>query len=262
MKALLLAAGYATRLRPLTERTPKPLLEVAGRPMADWILDQIAACEEIDGVELVTNALYAPEFEDWAKSRDVVVHDDGTSSNETRLGAIGDVRFAVEMGGLAGEPLLVIAADNLFEFSLRDYIDFWRVKGEGSAIAVHRLADPQLATLYGVVELDADDRVVGLEEKPERPKSDLVSTATYLFSPDHLELIDAYLDAGNPPDPPGRFVTWLCAREPVYGFRFEESWLDIGELSQLLEADNRYRQRFGLPRRAVYESEQGLGATP
>ena len=148
----------------------------------------------------------------------------------------------------------MIAADNLFEFSLADYIGFWRSKG-GSAIAVHRLADPSLASLYGVVELDADDRIAGMEEKPEHPRSDLVSTATYLFSEAHLALLDRYLDEGNPPDPPGRFVTWLCEREPVYGFRFDEEWLDIGDPAQLLEADNRYRAEAGLPAREEYSPE-------
>jgi glucose-1-phosphate thymidylyltransferase len=146
----------------------------------------------------------------------------------------------------------VIAADNLFDFSLCDFIDFWRAKPPGSALAVHRLADPALAPLYGVVELDPGDRVVGLEEKPERPRSDLVSTAAYLFSAEHLALIDPYLGAGGAPDPPGRFLAWLAAHEPVYGFRFAGEWLDIGELSQLEEADNRYRLRAGLPARAAY----------
>jgi glucose-1-phosphate thymidylyltransferase len=118
---------------------------------------------------------------------------------------------------------------------------------------VHRLADPALASLYGVVELDDADRVVGLEEKPEHPRSDLVSTATYLFGRAQLALIDGYLEAGLPADPPGRFLTWLCANEPVYGFRFSEDWLDIGDPAQLLAADNLYRARAGLPARAVYE---------
>jgi glucose-1-phosphate thymidylyltransferase len=117
---------------------------------------------------------------------------------------------------------------------------------------VHRLADPSLAPLYGVVELDAGDRVIALEEKPEAPRSDLVSTATYLFSPAHVALIGRYLAAGNAPDPPGRFLAWLCEREAVYGFRFSDDWLDIGELSQLLAADERYRERAGLPARAEY----------
>jgi glucose-1-phosphate thymidylyltransferase len=240
VRALLLAAGYATRLRPLTDAIPKPLLPVGGRPMIDWILDRIDACGEIDAVHLVTNAPSAPAFARWAEKRGVVVHDDGTDSNETRLGAIGDIRFALAQGGLGGGPLLVIAADNLFEFSLADFIVFWRRRPGGSVLAVHRLADPSLATLYGVVELDAGDRVIALEEKPDAPRSDLVSTATSLFAAAHVALIEPYLAAGNAAD---------------HGFRFSDEWLDIGELSQLLAADNRYRERAGLPARTEYAPE-------
>jgi glucose-1-phosphate thymidylyltransferase len=251
VKALLLAAGYATRLRPLTDELAKPLLPVGGRPMVDWILDRVEASGEIDEVHLVTNAVYASDFERWAADNGVIVHDDGTRTNEDRLGALGDIRLAVAEGELGAGGLLVIAADNLFEFSLADYIAFWRSRG-GSAIAVHRLADPSLAPLYGVVELAEDGRVVSMEEKPEHPRSDLVSTATYLFSEHHLGLLDAYLDEGNAPDPPGRFLVWLSEREPVFGFSFSESWLDIGDRTQLLEADNRFRAAAGEPERAEY----------
>jgi glucose-1-phosphate thymidylyltransferase len=123
MKAVVLAAGYATRLRPLTDDVPKMLLPLAERPMLDYLLDRIREVEEIDEIHLVTNSRFAPLFEDWAPS-DVTVHDDGTTSNEDRLGALGDIRFAIDRGGLAGDDLLVIAADNLFEFSLRDYTAF------------------------------------------------------------------------------------------------------------------------------------------
>ncbi|HEY3922891.1 MAG TPA: nucleotidyltransferase family protein [Gaiellaceae bacterium] len=255
MKALLLAGGYATRLRPLTDSTAKPLLPVGGRPMVDWILDRIGVVGEIDAVHLVTNAVYARAFEGWAEGKGVTVWNDGTHSNEDRLGALGDIQFAIEQGGLAGDDLLVIAADNLFDFSLRDYVDFWRAKGSRSALAVHKLSDPSLAQLYGVVELGSDDRVVGLEEKPEHPRSDLVSTATYVFGAAELEVLRGYLADGNPPDPPGRFLVWLYPREPVYGFRFSESWFDIGNPEQLLEADNRYRERAGLERRSEYTPE-------
>ncbi len=251
MKALLLAAGYAMRLRPLTDKTAKPLLPVGGRPMIDWILDSIEESGTVDGVHVVTNAVYAEGFERWGRERGVSVWNDGTSTNDDRLGALGDIRFAVERGGLGDDGLLVIAADNLFEFSLIDYVDFWLEKG-GSALAVHRLADPSLASLYGVVELDRSERVVGMQEKPEHPRSDLVSTATYLFSREHLEVLGRYLDEGNAPDPPGAFLAWLCEREPVYGFRFGEAWLDIGDPEQLLEADNRYRAAVGLAAREVY----------
>lgn len=252
MKALLLAGGYATRLRPLTDRVAKPLLPVGGRPMVDWIVDRITEAGIADEVHLVTNAVYAADFERWAATRDITVWNDGTSTNDDRLGAIGDVRFAIEHGGLAGDDLLVIAADNLFEFSLRDYVTFWQAKATGSAIAVHRLADPSLASLYGVVELEHDDRVIGMEEKPEQPRSDLVSTATYLLHRDHVPILQRYLDDGNPPDPPGRFFAWLYPREPLYGYRFPEPWFDIGDPEQLLEADNRYRERLGLLTRDHY----------
>ena len=185
------------------------------------------------------------------------MHDDGTSTNDDRLGALGDVAFAIEHGDLGGDDLLVIAADNLFEFSVQDYVDFWRAKGRASAIAVHRLADPSLASLYGVVELDEEDRVVGLEEKPSAPRSDLVSTAAYLFAREHVELLERYLGDGLPPDPPGRFLVWLHEREPVYGYRFAEDWLDIGDPAQLLEADNRYRARAGLPPATSTRSTSG-----
>jgi glucose-1-phosphate thymidylyltransferase len=252
MKALLLAAGYATRLRSVTTEIAKPLLPVAERPMVDWILDRIEASGEIDGVHLVTNSVYAGNFERWAEGNGVVVHDDGTASNEERLGAIGDIALAVDAGGLGDGGLLVIAADNLFDFSLADYIEFWRGKADGSAIAVQQLADISLARLYGIVEVGADDRIVAMEEKPEHPRSNLASTATYLFTEAHVELLDRYLADGNPPDPPGRFLMWLAEREPVYGFPFLEQWLDIGDPAQLLEADNAYRRRAGLPEREVY----------
>jgi glucose-1-phosphate thymidylyltransferase len=254
VKALLLAAGYATRLRPLTDEIAKPLLPVGERPMIDWILDSVRASGAVEEVHVVTNSAYAAGFAQWGAEHGVQVHDDGTSTNDDRLGALGDIRFAMGEGGLGDDGLLVIAADNLFEFSLADYIAFWRAKG-GSAIAVHKLADPSVASLYGVVELDADDRITGMEEKPEHPRSDLVSTATYLFSEEHLGLFDRYFDEGNPPDPPGRFVTWLAERNPVFGYRFSEAWLDIGDPAQLLEADNLYRAAAGLPARKEYSPD-------
>jgi glucose-1-phosphate thymidylyltransferase len=229
----------------------KPLLPVGGRPMIDPILDADRTVDEIDEVHVVTNSVHAAAFDRWGREAGVHVHDDGTASNEDRLGAIGDLVLALDRGGLWNDDLLTIAADNLFEFSLRDYVDFW-LERDGSAIAVHRLADPSLASLYGVVELDDDGRVVAMEEKPPAPRSDLVSTATYLFSAEHLGLALRYLEEGNPPDPPGAFLAWLGAREPLYGFRFDEAWLDIGDPCQLLEADNRYRMGAGLPPRAAY----------
>jgi len=252
MKALLLAGGYATRLRPLTDATAKPLLPVGGRPMVDWIVDRVEESHEVGDVHVVTNDVYAADFERWARGRSIAVWNDGTRSNDDRLGALGDIAFAIERGGLEDDDLLVIAADNLFEFSLRDYIAYFRAKGDGSTLAARRLGDRSLARLYGVVELGDGERVKAFEEKPEEPKTDLVATATYIYRRDHLPLLARYLAEGNPPDPPGRFPAWLCSRAPLYAYCFSDPWFDIGDPEQLLEADNRYRERAGLPARTEY----------
>jgi glucose-1-phosphate thymidylyltransferase len=245
VKALILAAGYATRLRPLTDTIPKQLLPVGGRPMVDWILDRVAETSA-DEVHLVTNARFAADFERWAEGKDVHVHDDGTTSNEDRLGAIGDIAFV----GL-DDDLLAIAGDNLFDYSLFDYESYWRAKG-GSCVAVHDVRDLELAKKYGIVDVDADDRIRNFVEKPESPPTTLCATATYLYQRDHAALVGTYLEEGNPPDQPGNFVAWLHKREPVYAYRFPGEWYDIGDQTQLLEADNRMRRRQGLPERDAY----------
>ena len=250
MKALILAAGYATRLRPLTDSVPKMLLPLAERPMLDYLLDRIREVDELDEIHLVTNAQFAPAFRDWAPE-DVIVHDDGTTSNEDRLGAIGDISFTIERAGLEGEDLLVVAGDNLIGYSLPEFVVFWQGKG-GSAIAVHEVSDRSLLPQYGVVELDDDDRVVGFEEKPAAPKSNLAATAAYLYRGADLELLPRYLEEGNAPDAPGNFAVWLHTRAPLYGFRFFGEWHDIGDLGQLLDADNLLRVRAGLPQRDEY----------
>jgi glucose-1-phosphate thymidylyltransferase len=245
VKALILAAGYATRLRPLTDTIPKQLLPVGGRPMVDWILDRIAETSA-DEVHLVTNARFAPDFERWAEGKDVRVHDDGTTSNEDRLGAIGDIAFV----GL-DDDLLAIAGDNLFDYSLADYESYWRAKG-GSCVAVHDVGDLELAKKYGIVDVDDNDLITNFVEKPARPPTTLCATATYLYRRDHAALVSTYLEEGNPPDQPGNFVAWLHKREPVYAYRFPGEWYDIGDQAQLLEADNRMRRRQGLPERDAY----------
>jgi glucose-1-phosphate thymidylyltransferase len=233
----------------------KPLLPLAGRPMLDYLADKIDEVGEVEALHVVTNARFAAAFQAWADAREgrapVVVHDDGTSSNRDRLGAIGDLRFVIERARLDGDELLVVAGDNLFDFSLADYVRFWRSR-EGSTIGVHDVGDLSLARQYGIVELDDDDRVVSLVEKPESPASTLASIAAYLFTAEHAALVRQYLEEGNAPDQPGRFVVWLYPRVPVYGYRFEGDWLDIGDGAQLLEADNRMRRRAGLPEQDEY----------
>lgn len=204
--------------------------------MVDWILDRIREVDDVDEVHVVTNAKFAPAFRAWAPAG-VVVHDDGTTSEDDRRGAIGDIAFV----DLVGDDLLVIAGDNLFDFSLRDFVAFWRAKGRASAVALYDVGDRELARKYGIVELADDDRVVGFLEKPEEPPSTLAATATYVFHRDHVALVRRYLEEGSSPDQPGRFVAWLHAREPVYGYRVAGEWLDIGDQGQLREADERAR---------------------
>jgi glucose-1-phosphate thymidylyltransferase len=247
MKAILLAAGYATRLRPLTETIAKPLLPLARRPMVDYICDKIEAVQEVDQLDGIRQ---------WAQAHQgrlkPVVHDDGTSTNEDRLGAIGDIRFTVERGGLQGDDLLVSAGDNLFDFSLADYVAFFRSKGDGSCIALYECPDPRLVSQYSIVELGPNDRVISFVEKPAEPKTNLVGIATYLYRAEHAALIPTYLQEGNSPDAPGNLVAWMHKRVPVYGYRFRGNWVDIGDKQQLLDADNRLRVQNGMPPRAEY----------
>jgi glucose-1-phosphate thymidylyltransferase len=253
MKGVILAAGYATRLRPLTADVPKHLLPVGGRPMLDWVLDRVGEVQEVDALHLVTNSRFAPAFRRWAESHDVTVQDDGTTSNEDRLGAVGDLRLAIEEARLEDDELIVLAGDNLFEFSLPHFVEWWRARPQpSSAVPLHDVGDLELATNYGIAETDSGERIVRFVEKPSDPPSTLASTLVYLLPPAHVSLVRTYLDEGQSPDNAGSFLGWLAAREPVYGYRFEGAWYDIGNHDQLLEADNRQRRLAGLPERESY----------
>ncbi|HEU5244257.1 MAG TPA: nucleotidyltransferase family protein, partial [Gaiellaceae bacterium] len=235
MKCVILAAGYATRLRPLTNDVPKHLLPIGGRPMLDWVLDRVREVPDVDEIHLVTNSRFALAFERWAETNEVTVHDDGTTSNDDRLGAVGDLQLAIGEAGLAGDDLVVLAGDNLFDFSLPRFVEWWRSKTQpASAVPLHDVGDLELAKQYGIADTDADDRIMRFVEKPSDPSSTLASTLIYLVSPDHVSLVATFLDEGMSPDNAGSFLGWLAAREPVYGYRFEGSWYDIGDRTQLL----------------------------
>lgn len=236
MKALVLAAGYATRLFPLTLDRAKPLLEVAGRPIMDYVLDRLAAVEGLDETFVVTNARFAAQFREWGATRaGVTVLDDGTSSDEDKLGAIGDIAFMLERTGL-DDDLLVVAGDNLFTAEIGD---FARLGADRRApvLAVHDVGDLEAIRRYNSVELDGEGRIVFFEEKPERPSSTLAGIALYFYPRETLPLIRRYVEDGNNPDAPGRLVQWLYPQLPVYTWRLPGLWFDIGSHDGLEEAD-------------------------
>ena len=236
MKALVLAAGYATRLYPLTLERPKALLEVGGRPMLDHVLERLEAMG-VDETIVVTNAKFTPHFEEWAKGEDRVrIVNDGTTSNDDRLGAIGDIGFVLDQLSL-DDDLVVIAGDNLFSEDVSGFTAFGR-QVDAPVLAVHDIGDRSLMHEYNQVELDADDRITFFEEKPSNARTTLAGVALYYYPRSALPLIRQYLAEGNNPDQPGRLVEWLYPRTSVYAWRLPGTWYDIGSAETLAQADS------------------------
>jgi glucose-1-phosphate thymidylyltransferase len=234
MKALILAAGYATRLYPLTKEYPKPLLAVGKQPIINYILDKLQALEEIDEIIVVTNSKFILRFKKWAKLLKPRVAlrlvDDLTKSLDDRLGAIGDMHFAIEKSRIA-DDLLVIGGDNLFDADLTGFVSFAKTQSAGHpTIGVYELKDKSEARNYGVIKLDQDRRVIDFQEKPRYPESSLVAMCLYYFPRSKLGLIGEYLQhKGDKRDATGFYIAWLKQREPVYGFIFTGNWYDIGD---------------------------------
>lgn len=236
MKCLILAAGYATRLYPLTENFPKPLLEVGGKPILDWLIDDMAQTGLVDEYIVISNHKFAHIFEEWAAKNDKVVIrvlDDGTTCNENRLGAVRDIQFAIEQLQL-DDDLLVMAGDNLLDFSLGDFVSY---ASEKKATCMMRYYEADGARLHkcGVVEVDADDRVLSMEEKPAEPKSHWCAPAFYCYTKDDSRLIKEGIESGCGIDAPGSFIAWLAARSKVYAWEMPGKRYDIGNLASYEE---------------------------
>jgi glucose-1-phosphate thymidylyltransferase len=245
VKAIILAAGYGTRLYPLTKNKPKMLLPIAERPMISHIVNNLDRVDEIDQYIVVTNHQFYNQICAWASGlqarRPIRVIDDGTVSNEDRLGAISDIRYVLGEAEIEEEHI-VIAGDNLFDFDLADFVSFYREKGS-AAIALKDMAGSKLISQYSVVELDENQRVVKFEEKPADPKTSLVGVCLYVFPADNRSLIDKYLLEGNNPDAPGYYLEWMCKVRDFYGYVFSGSWFDIGDIDSYNEANMLYTQR-------------------
>lgn len=230
MKCLILAAGYATRLRPLTDNFPKPLLEVGGKPILDWILDDLGSSAEVDGYIVVTNHRFASIFEEWADGRpeEITVVDDGTSTNETRLGAVKDIQFALDATGHKGD-LLVIAGDNLLDFSLGKFVEY--ALGKGTS-CVMRYFEPSEERLHkcGVLEVDENGLILGMEEKPSEPKSHWACPPFYYYTREDAARIPEAIASGCGTDAPGSLVAWLSSKVPVHAMEMPGKRFDIGDL--------------------------------
>jgi glucose-1-phosphate thymidylyltransferase len=241
VKAVVLAAGYATRLYPLTLDRPKALLPVGGRPLIDHLLERLAGVDGLEEIVLVTNSKFAGAFRAWAADwggDEVRIVDDGTSDEQSRLGAIGDLDLTIRERAL-DDDLLVLAGDNLFSESLAPFASFG-LERCAPAIGVYDVGDLDAIRHYNAIELAADDRVIYFEEKPERPRSTLTGIALYFYPRSALGLVREYLEAGNNPDQPGRLIEWLYPRVPVYAWRVPGRWYDVGSKETLAEADRAF----------------------
>lgn len=240
MKCLILAAGYATRLYPLTLDKAKPLLPVAGKPAIEHIIERIEEIDEIDEILIVTNEKFFKQFQEWQKrfsaKKALRILNDKSLSEKDRLGAIGDMDFAIKTEKIA-DDLLVIAGDNLFELGLREFVDFARHRAPASSIGLYNLKDKKAVKRYSQVTLDADERIIKFEEKPQNPTTTLVAKCIYFFSKGELGLISEYIQVAGPTDAPGHYIAWLCQRVSVYGFTFCGKWYDIGNYEVYKRAD-------------------------
>ena len=239
MKAVLLCAGYATRMYPLTRDFPKPLLEVAGAPILSHLLARATALPGVDEVVVLTNHRFAPFFAAWARNASspapIRVIDDGSSDESNRLGALGDLALALREVPLAGHDAFVAAGDNLVRFELSPLAQAFAAR-RAPQVTVRRAVPDQRRSRYGEVLLDASNRVVRFREKPRDPESELASTGLYFFPASTWPLLERYLAEGGNRDAPGHFIAWLTSHTAVYAHSIEGPWYDIGDLESLERA--------------------------
>jgi len=256
MQALILAAGYATRLYPLTQTCAKPLLPIGDRPLIDHIAQRIVTLDGLDRLHVVANDRFHGDFVQWATGWQgrvpVSVYNDGTFDNADRRGAIGDAEWVIDQAEI-DDDLLIVAGDNLFDFDMRALRAFQLE--HGTSIVTYHFPDASLIPNYSTAEVDERHRVTSFVEKPAQPTTDLIGICCYLLSRADVPRVREYLADGNNPDAPGYFIAWLHQQVPVHAFEFDGLWYDIGDLRSLTEADNALRARAGMPKRDAYELE-------
>jgi len=246
MVAIILAAGYGTRLYPLTINKPKALLEVGGKTILDRLAEDLERITECSKAIIVTNEKFHKSFEEWAKSAkysfEIEVINDLTKSNETRLGAIGDISLVLEKEK-PDSDLLITGSDNLFELDLADFVKTGREKRPFSLIALFDIKDKTLATKYGICSLDKDGKVIDFEEKPKEPKSTLAATALYFVPKEKVARIYDYMKTDLPKDAPGNLMKWFAREDKLFGYVSEKVWYDIGDINSLKKADEEFNEK-------------------
>jgi glucose-1-phosphate thymidylyltransferase len=242
MQVLILAAGYATRLYPLTLDKPKPLLPVAGKPMLEHIIDHLATVKDLGEMFIVTNQKFVSHFTEWSEKYrkektafNFKIINDGSTSDNDKLGAIGDIHLVITQQNVTGD-LVVVAGDNLFDSSLAPFVEFARA-GKTPVLAVYDVGDLEQIKKYNSINLDKDGIITFFEEKPKNPTSTLTGIALYYFPANVVEMIKTYIKEGNNPDQPGRLIQWLYPRVPVRTWTVPGRWFDIGSKETLEEAD-------------------------
>ena len=247
MKVLILGAGYATRLYPLTLTQPKPLLPVAGKPMIDYVMDNLAAIAGIDRVYVVTNAKFAGHFQKWADDYGkrapfaFTIINDGSTDDSNKLGAIGDLNLVLKQERV-DDDLIVVAGDNLFSEKLGAFGEFCRAKN-APVLGLYDVGSLEAAKKYGVVAVGRDGVIADFKEKPAQPATTLIGIALYYYPRATLKLVDQYLAEGNNPDQPGRLIQWLYPRTPVYTWAVPGIWYDIGSKETLEEANRIFARK-------------------
>lgn len=239
MKCLILAAGYATRLYPLTENFPKPLLEVKGKTIIDWLIEDLNSLNVIDEYYIVTNHKFYNHFVSWNKYPNLKVIDDGTSTNETRLGAIRDIELVIDKEKI-DDDLLVMAGDNLLDFSFKNFIDYQKEKKTSCVFRTYQ-ADINKLRRTGVAEIDNDDVIISMEEKPQEPKSNWAIPPFYIFTSNDLKYIPEALSSGVSADAPGSFLSYLVSKTKVHAFLMNGHRYDVGTIESYNEIKENYK---------------------
>ncbi len=241
MKCLILAAGYATRLYPLTENFPKPLLEVKGKTILDWLIDDIDTLGAVDEYVVISNHKFAHHFDKWAseKNQKITVVDDGTDSNETRLGAVRDIQFAIDTLKL-DDDMLVIAGDNLLNFSLTEFVKYAKAKGT-SCIMRYYEPQPEKLSKSGVVVIDETERILEMAEKPAEPKSNWCCPPFYYYTKEDAKLVEKGIESGCGVDAPGSYIAWLSTQTPVHAMEMPGRRYDIGNLESYKKVQEEYK---------------------